>query len=131
MSDSTGDIHDAIMAGNGRSMDAFSRGDAEGLASLYTEEGQVLSTGNDVITGKAGIQGFWQVLMEMGIKSAKLETLELNEYTDTAIEVGRYTLGGEDGQVLDQGKYIVIWKREDGQWKLHRDIWNTNMPAQG
>ena len=27
MSDSTGDIHDAIMAANGRFMDAFSRGD--------------------------------------------------------------------------------------------------------
>ncbi len=129
MSDSTGDIHDAIMAGNGRFMDAFSRGDAEGLASLYTDEGQVLSTGNDVITGKAGIQEFWQALVEMGIKSAKLETLELNEYTDTAVEVGKYTLGGEDGQVLDRGKYIVIWKREDGQWKLHRDILNTSMPA--
>ncbi len=131
MSDSTGDIHDAIMAANGRFMDAFGRGDTEGLASLYTDEGQVLSTGNDFITGKAGIQGFWQALVEMGIKSAKLETLELNEYTDTAVEVVRCTLGGEDGQVLDQGKYIVIWRREDGQWKLHRDIFNTSMPAQG
>ncbi len=117
------------MAANDRFMDAFSRGDAEGLASLYTDEGQVLSTGNDVITGKAGIQVFWQALVEMGIKSAKLETLELNEYTDTAVEVGKYTLGGEDDQVLDQGKYIVIWRQEDGQWKLHRDIFNTSIPA--
>jgi len=130
MSDSTGDIHDAIMAANGRFMDAFSRGDTEGLASLYTDEGQVLPPGNEVITGKGGIQGFWQAVVEKGIKSAKLETLELNEYTDTAVEVGKYTMGGK-GQVLDQGKYIVIWKRKDGQWKLHRDIWNTSMPAQG
>lgn len=25
-------------------------------------------------------------------------------------------------------KYVVVWKRVDGQWRLHRDIWNT-MPA--
>jgi hypothetical protein len=31
--------------------------------------------------------------------------------------------------VLDQGKYIVIWKREKGQWKLHRDIFNSSVPA--
>jgi ketosteroid isomerase-like protein len=34
----------------------------------------------------------------------------------------------EGGKVVDRGKYIVIWKREQGQWKLHRDIWNTSMP---
>ncbi len=125
------DSADAIRAANDRFMDAFNNGDTESLAGLYTAEGQVLPPGGDVITGKAGIQVFWQALVEMGIKSAKLETLELNEYTDTAVEVGKYTLGGEDDQVLDQGKYIVIWRQEDGQWKLHRDIFNTSMPAQG
>ncbi len=125
MSDST----DAIRAANDRFMDAFNSGDTEGLASLYTDEGQILPPGSDVVTGKLGVQGFWQALLEMGIKSAKLETLELNECTDTAVEVGKYTLGGEDNQVLDQGKYIVIWRQEDGQWKLHRDIFNTSIPA--
>ena len=127
MNDST----DAIRAANDRFMDAFNSGDTVGLASLYTDEGQILPPGSDVVTGKVEIQGFWQALLEMGIKSAKLETLELNEYTDTAVEVGKYTLSGEDDQVLDQGKYIVIWRQEDGQWKLHRDIFNTSIPAQG
>jgi ketosteroid isomerase-like protein len=27
---------------------------------------------------------------------------------------------------MDSGKYVVIWKREDGAWKLHRDIWTTS-----
>jgi ketosteroid isomerase-like protein len=48
---------------------------------------------------------------------------------DMAYEVGKLTLKGEDGTVLDSGKYVVIWKRENGQWRLHRDIWNTSMPA--
>jgi hypothetical protein len=25
---------------------------------------------------------------------------------------------GEAVQVLDEGKYIVVWKRQQGQWKL-------------
>jgi hypothetical protein len=25
-------------------------------------------------------------------------------------------------------KYVVVWKRVGGQWRLHRDIWNA-MPA--
>lgn len=67
--------------------------------------------------------------MDMGIKAIKLEAIEVEGYGDTASEVGRYTLEGEGGQVLDKGKFIVIWKQEAGQWKLHRDIINTSMPA--
>jgi hypothetical protein len=46
-----------------------------------------------------------------------------------AHEVGKYTLMGDGDKVLDAGKYIVIWQRQDGQWKLHRDIWNSSQPA--
>jgi hypothetical protein len=35
----------------------------------------------------------------------------------------------QDGSILDTGKYIVIWKRENGAWKWHRDIWNSSRPA--
>jgi ketosteroid isomerase-like protein len=64
----------------------------------------------------------------MGVKRAQLDTREVEGHGDTAIEVGAYTLFGEGDQALDNGKYIVIWKKEDGQWKLHRDIFNSNLP---
>ncbi len=125
----TAPIRDAITTANERFMSAFGRGDAAGLADLYTEQGQLFPTHSDVVEGKHGIQSFWQGAMDMGIKGATLETIEAEDRGDTAHEVGRYTLGGEGGQVLDRGKYVVIWKHEDGQWKLHRDIWNSSMPA--
>jgi hypothetical protein len=33
------------------------------------------------------------------------------------------------GKVLDRGKYVVIWKRDGAAWRIHRDIWNSSMPA--
>ena len=60
-----------------------------------------------------------------------LDTVEAEEHGDTAIEIGKYTLNGEAGNVMDSGKYVVIRKQEDGQWKLHRDIWNSSLSAQG
>jgi uncharacterized protein (TIGR02246 family) len=125
------EVRDAIADANEMFMAAFGQGDAAGLAALYTEDGQVLPPNGDFVTGKQAIQGFWQALMDMGIKAAKLEIVEVEGHGDTAIDVSKYTLKGEAGQVLDQGKYIVIWKREDGQWKLHRDIFNSSMPAPG
>jgi uncharacterized protein (TIGR02246 family) len=125
------EVRDAIAAANENFMDAVKSGDAAGLAVLYTENGQVLPPNGDFVTGKGAIQMFWQAVMDMGIKEAKLEIVEVEAHGDTAIEVSTFTLHGEGGQVLDKGKYIVIWKREGGQWKLHRDIFNSSMPAPG
>ena len=62
----------------------------------------------------------------------QLETLEVQGSGDFAYEVGTYTLSGKrQGDHTDRGKYIVIWKNEDGQWKLHRDIFNTDLPRAG
>jgi ketosteroid isomerase-like protein len=30
--------------------------------------------------------------------------------------------------MTDQGKYLVIWKRQGQTWKIARDIWNTSKP---
>ncbi len=64
--------------------------------------------------------------MDMGLKGATLETLELAEYGDIAVEQRRYQLMDGAGTVADHGKCLVIWKRDGDDWKLHRDIWNTS-----
>tara|TARA_B100000959_G_scaffold285684_1_gene361281 strand:- start:4739 stop:4918 length:180 start_codon:yes stop_codon:yes gene_type:complete len=59
-----------------------------------------------------------------------LETIEADGHGDKIIEVGKFTLEGAEGQTIDHGKYIVIWKNEDGQWKVHRDIINSSLPIE-
>ena len=125
------EIHSAIGAGVKSFGAAFNRGDAAGMAALYTENGQVLPPNGDFVTGRQAIAGFWQAVMDMGIKEAQIEILEVEAHGDTASEVSKFALLDEGGQVLDRGKYIVIWKQEAGQWKLHRDIFNSSMPAPG
>jgi uncharacterized protein (TIGR02246 family) len=118
-----------IEAGNRRFMEAFRRGDAASVAQLYTAAGQLLPAHSDFIDGTTAIQRFWQGAMDMGITEAVLETVEVEGLGETAHEVGRYTLKTAGGQVADAGKYLVIWKQENGAWKLHRDIWTTSRPA--
>ena len=129
MTASNDELRSAIEAADRNFVDAFARGDADGLAKLYTADGQILPSNTDPITGHEGIQAFWQAAMDMGLKSATLETVEVEGHGDTAIEIGRYTLSAGDGQEVDRGKYLVVWKQDGGQWKLHRDIWNTSVPA--
>ena len=123
-------IHEVISAADEKFMAAFSKGNAGGIADLYTDHGQVLLPNNEVISGKMGITMVWRGAMMMA-KQIRLETLEVEDHGDTAYEVGKYILLKKDNQVFDQGKYIVIWKQEAGQWKLHRDIWNSSLPIPG
>ena len=125
------ELRAAIEAANKVFMDAAARGDAAGVAALYTEDGQLLPPNAGPATGRAAVQAFFQAAMDMGIKSALLTTVEVEGHGDTATEVGRIKLFGEGEQELDQGKYLVIWKNVDGQWMLYRDIFNSSNPPPG
>lgn len=119
-------VKDTIAGRNEIFMKTFDNGDAAGVAALYTAEGELLPPGADAVVGQEAIAAFWTMVMGMGIASARLETVELDDQGDTAIEIGRYTLGTAGGEVADEGKYLVVWKNRGGEWKLHRDIWNTS-----
>jgi ketosteroid isomerase-like protein len=108
---------------------AYNRGDAAGAVAVYTTDGQALPPNGSTVTGHAALQSFWQAVMDMGVKSITLETVELQPCGECAYEVGTATLMGEGGTMLDKAKFIVVWQQEDGEWKWHRDIWNSNSPA--
>jgi uncharacterized protein (TIGR02246 family) len=106
---------------------AFNRGDTAAIAQLYAQDGQILPPQSEPITGRSGIQAFWQGAMDMGVKAAKLEPVEIEGHGTTAVEVGRFELYAAGQQRVDKGKYIVVWKLTQGEWKLWRDIWNTSL----
>jgi len=108
---------------------SFEQGDAAAIAGLYTSSGVLLPTGMEPIQGPAGIQAFWQGALDMGCKQVRLKTSDVEELATTAIELGTYTLFGANEQQMDHGKYLVVWKEQKGQWKLHQDIWNSSLPA--
>jgi uncharacterized protein (TIGR02246 family) len=110
-------------------VEAFRRGDAAGLASLYTADAQLLPPHSDAVTGRDAIRAFWQAVIDLGLTGASLETVEVDGGDESAIEIGRFTLWATEGQVADTGKYLVVWRREKGAWRLHRDIWNSSRPA--
>jgi ketosteroid isomerase-like protein len=119
----------AIEAANAKFSADYAKGDAAAVAAHYTATGQAFPPNGEIARGHEAIQKLWKGAMEAGVKGVKLVTLEVEAHGDTAHEVGTYVLVGDAGKTLDNGKYVVIWKRDGGQWKLHRDIWNTSMPA--
>lgn len=108
---------------------AFAKHDANGVASFYSSTAEAFPPNSDIVKGKVAIAKMWQGVIDSGVATAELTTSEVHAEGNMAYEVGTYAMKATDGKVLDHGKYCVVWLKENGQWKLHRDIWNTNMPA--
>lgn len=121
------DMKAQIEAADRAFKEAFEKRDAAAVAACYTKDAQVMAAGMESVTGTASIEKYWKAAMQPGV-TFTLTTLEAVQHGDTAIEGGRVDIFAA-GNRVDQLKYIVIWKRIDGQWKLHRDVFNTNLPA--
>ena len=120
------DIRTAIEAANAEFMKRLADGNVAAVAALYTEDGMLLPPGNESVTGTDAIAAYWQAALSAGPSVFMLDTLEVEQHDETAVEVGAFRITGKEGVLLDTGNYIVIWKNIDGNWKLHRDIWNSN-----
>ena len=116
------DVRSAIEAANKKWAAAASRGDGAGVAALYTTDAQLLPSQSDFVRGTQAIGQFWQAVFDSGVTGVSLTTVEVESCGNAAHEVGTLELRGADGKMLDQGKYVVLWKKEGGSWKLHRDI---------
>ncbi len=119
----------AIESAGKQFLAALERGDAATMANLYANDAQVFPPAHDIISGREDIHKFWQSVIDSGVKSASLVTSDVQQAGHTAYEVGTYEMKGADGKLLDKGKYVVVWKRDNREWKLYRDIWNSSLPG--
>mgnify|MGYP001501966954 CR=1 FL=1 len=116
----------AIEEANAAFAAAFNKRDAKAIAQMYTDNGQLFPPHQQVIEGRPAIEAFWNATMSAGITSVELRTAEIESFGDAIVESGRSTLRGPGDMVVERGKYLVLWKRVAGKWKLHRDCWNSS-----
>jgi uncharacterized protein (TIGR02246 family) len=116
-----------IQSLNDKFAQAFNAGDAAGVAALYTEEAVILPPGAEMMKGRSAIQTFWKGAAEQ-LGNGKLTTVEVKPLgSDRALEIGTFSFRTKGAQPQEiTGKYVVIWEKVGGDWKLATDIWNTN-----
>lgn len=122
---SDSEVKTAIDAANQKFMDALAAKDSTSVASMYSSEARLLPPNEAPVEGRDNIKNFWQGFIDGGL-IAKLVTDEVHTMGDMAAEVGTFKIETADGKEIDNGKYIVLWIKENGKWKLHRDMWSSN-----
>jgi uncharacterized protein (TIGR02246 family) len=118
-----------IEAANKEFMAFYAAGDTMGLANSYTQDGKVMNAGAPSVSGKNNIASLFAGMIKSGITKADLRLENVYGSEDLLVEEGVAFLYAGEKAVAEE-KYIVVWKKEDGKWKLFRDIFNSNLPAE-
>jgi ketosteroid isomerase-like protein len=105
------------------------RGDSNALAAHYASDAIVMPPNSDRVKGK-DIVGLWGGAIRMGVKGMTLNMADISGGGDVYTETGTFEMTGVDNKTIDKGNYVTVWKKDNGNWKIYRDIWNSSMAMQ-
>lgn len=109
--------------------------DAAAIAQLYTEDGAFMPANAPIAKGRGAIEQNWAGLLatpgfELAIAP---EQITVSASGDMALDRGAYqlTVAPAGTKQVEKGKYVVVWRKIDGEWKAAADIINSDLPAAG
>jgi uncharacterized protein (TIGR02246 family) len=103
-------------------VEAVAAKDSDRIARFYAEDGVFLWPGTPLTEGRAAIREAWANFMqtpgfELTFWPVRIETAQAG---DMALEVGAFRLMGQEG------KYIITWKKIEGEWMIVADAPSMN-----
>ena len=113
---------------------AFNAKNAAKVASYYAEDATLMPPDQPMVTGRRNIEAYYARGFQQDVADFRLFPLESAIAGAQAFEAGRSRLTvrradrsrfGPD-PIAENGKYVVIYKRVNGEWKIAFDIFNDD-----
>ncbi len=108
---------------------AYMRGDAAAMTRLYTADAVIFPERSEWITGHEAIKRYWTLPPGRRVTRHVLSPARIVVDGQHAYDYGTFEIAGERDGVAwgpSRGKYVVVWRREGGSWRMQMDIWNSN-----
>ena len=107
--------------------------DASGEAALFAGDGVAYREHNDPLVGPAAYQAFETKFYADNPKvntTWSTDAIRVAESGDLAIQTGEFHTAalGPKGDGEDKGRFVTVWKKTNGEWKVAHDIASTTMP---
>ncbi|MGH6719148.1 MAG: YybH family protein [Alphaproteobacteria bacterium] len=112
---------------------AFNRGDAAGVAALYTRDTLYLVPDAAMAKGRKAMQAAVQRGIDSGWRNMKFTSVQAGSDGDLAYHIGKLAVDvpTATGKRREKGKFIDIYKRQkDGSWMIHATIYNSDKPQE-
>ncbi|WP_062918898.1 DUF4440 domain-containing protein [Paraburkholderia caribensis] len=114
-----------IRAENARWADAYARGDYTAIGELYTDDGTLLPPGTDRVVGPVAIATYFaKKLNGSAPHTVSFSDFEFYGDGEAMTEISNTEIRDHSGKLVARGKQTLIFRKQDGAWKLHRDMWN-------
>lgn len=109
--------------------------DTAAIVNVYAADARFMVPNAPAAEGHDAIRSTWLGMLGLPNVSITFEPTSIHVSDDgtMAYDVGTYQLAydGPNGRAEDNGKYLVVWERRDGEWKAVADMINTDRPAPG
>lgn len=118
----------AIAASNKAFSESWATGDSVKFSNCYAADACINPPNMPRMCGTAAIIAFFNGGYQMGIRNIVITTEEVFGGKDAVVETGTYDMQMANNVSAEKGKFIMMWKEENGKWKMFRDEWNSNTP---
>lgn len=111
---------------------AHNGGDADAVVALYADDAVVSAPGVPPARGAAAVREL--IAKDVADTKAGGVTLVPSPTADIGVsgDLGwiwnTFTVQDKSGATVTAGKYLTLVGRKDGQWRIIRDIWNSDNP---
>ena len=102
--------------------------DYKSIGLAYTEDAKIFPNNKEILKGKEAIIKYWVLPKGFKTKYHKIKPEEIKIIGDEAYDYGYYegiTLRPNGSESNWKGKYVIVWKKINGDWKMYLDIWNS------
>jgi len=112
---------------------AAAKRDAEAAVVLYAPDATILAPDAAAATGTDAIRAKWTEFLKTPglVVNIVPERIYIATSADLATDAGRFDLelNGSQGHLKLVYKYLEVWRKTNGQWKVMYDTWNADAPA--
>jgi len=114
---------------NERFTGAHLSGDVDAIDAMFTPDAVSYPPGAPAVTGLANLHAFTVEYLAAGLSEFREETTEFYGNGEYVVDAGTYVVTWGTDPVTERGKYLNVWQRVDGEWKIRSNIWNADAPA--
>jgi uncharacterized protein (TIGR02246 family) len=101
--------------------EAWQRGDLDRVMQFWTADAKAVGPGS-VATGTAAIRASLEQSVSLGIYDLRHEDRETYGGGDMVVEVTRSMLFDRSGKPVLGIRYMTLWQKSGGQWRIHREF---------
>ncbi len=117
-----------IAASNALYFQAFAKGDSSLLIERYTKDCWIMPANAPALCGvDAPLELYRMAYYKAGLRNGKFITIEVfGDAVEYVTEVGFWRTFDANNQVVNNGKFLVLWKKTLNGWKMFRDSFSSD-----